>query len=80
LPSTIETKEGRKSTITTALLPGAAVTTPRSAVMYIVTEHGVAELYLRPIPERVKAMISIAHPDYRDQLMKEAKEKKLLIE
>jgi len=80
LPSTIETKEGIKSTITTALLPGAAVTTPRSAVMYIVTEHGVAELYLRPIPERVKAMISIAHPDYRDQLMKEAKEKKLLIE
>jgi acyl-CoA hydrolase len=79
LPSTIETKDGIKSTITSELLPGAAVTTPRSAVMYMVTEHGVADLYLRPIPERVKAMIGIAHPDFREQLMKEAKEKKLLM-
>ncbi|MGC9976057.1 MAG: acetyl-CoA hydrolase/transferase C-terminal domain-containing protein, partial [Syntrophales bacterium] len=78
LPSTIETKDGVKSTITAALIPGAVVTTPRSAVMYMVTEHGVADLYLRSIPERIKAMISIAHPDFREQLLKDAKEKYLL--
>ncbi len=72
LPSTIETKDGIKSTITSELLPGAAVTTPRSAVMYMVTEHGVADLYLRTIPERVKAMVGIAHPDFREGLRKQA--------
>jgi len=79
LPSTVETKEGgRKSTITSELLPGAAVTTPRSAVMYMVTEHGVADLYLRSIPERVKAMIGIAHPDFREGLRKQAIEAGLI--
>jgi acyl-CoA hydrolase len=46
--------------------------------MYMVTEHGVADLYLRPIPERVKAMISIAHPDFREGLRKQAIEAGLI--
>ena len=79
LPSIVETKGGgNKSTITISLPPGAAVTTPRADVMYMVTEYGVADLYLRSIPERVTAMISIAHPDFRDGLRKQAIEAGLI--
>lgn len=46
--------------------------------MYIVTEYGVADLYMRSIPERVRAMISIAHPDFREELEKQAFEAGLL--
>ena len=45
---------------------------------YVVTEQGIANLYNRPIEERVEAMISIAHPDFREQLRKEAIEAGLL--
>ncbi len=68
------------SKIVTAFPPGAVVTTPRSEVDYIVTEYGAAHLRGKTIPARVKEMINIAHPDFREQLMKEAKEKKLLID
>jgi acyl-CoA hydrolase len=61
------------------LTPGTVVTTPRSDVMYIVTEYGVADLYMRSVPDRVKAMISIAHPDFREELERQAYEAKLLI-
>ena len=50
------------------LPPGAIVTTPRSDVMYVVTEYGVADLFLRSIEDRVNAMISIAHPEFREEL------------
>lgn len=46
--------------------------------MYVVTEQGIANLYNRPIEERVEAMISIAHPDFREQLREEAIEAGLL--
>jgi acyl-CoA hydrolase len=79
LPSTVETKEGkRKSTITSVLPPGAVVTTQRSDVMYIVTEYGIADLYLKSIPDRVKALIAVAHPDFRDELKKQAIEAGLI--
>ena len=68
------------SKIMTAFPPGAVVTTPRSDVDYIVTEYGAAHLRGKTIPARVKEMINIAHPDFREQLMKEAKENKLLID
>ncbi|MGN5477921.1 acetyl-CoA hydrolase/transferase C-terminal domain-containing protein [Cupriavidus basilensis] len=48
------------------------VTTPRSDVGYVVTELGVARLKDRPIAERVRAMVAIAHPDHRDALAKRA--------
>ena len=40
--------------------------------MNVVTEYGVAELFCRPIEERVHAMIAIAHPDFREQLTRDA--------
>jgi acyl-CoA hydrolase len=49
-------------------------------VDYIVTEYGAAHLRGKTIPARVKEMINIAHPDFREQLMKEAKDNKLLID
>jgi acyl-CoA hydrolase len=79
LPSTVETKDGkRKSTITAVLPPGAVVTTQRSDVMYVVTEYGIADLYLKSIPDRVKALIAVAHPDFRDELKKQAIEAGLI--
>ena len=60
------------SRITSMLKPGAGVVTTRAHVHYIVTEFGVAEMWGRSIQERAKAMINIAHPDHREQLIKEA--------
>jgi acyl-CoA hydrolase len=42
-------------------------------MMYVVTEHGIVNLKGRSIPERARAMISIAHPDFRDGLEREAR-------
>lgn len=70
LPSTAK----GKSTITLDLPAGTAVTTPRSEVMYIVTEYGVADVYLKSIEERALALINIAHPDFREGLLAQAKE------
>ena len=62
------------------LPPGEIVTVPRTDVMYVVTEQGIANLYNRPIEERVKAMIGIAHPDFREQLQRQAIEAGLICE
>ncbi len=73
LPSTIQKKDGSvSSTITLELPAGEIVTTPRSEVMNIVTEYGIAELHDQPVRERVKRMIGIAHPDFRAELIKQA--------
>lgn len=60
------------SRITSMLKPGAGVVTTRAHVHYIVTEYGVAEMWGKGIQERAKAMINIAHPDFREELMREA--------
>jgi 4-hydroxybutyrate CoA-transferase len=79
LKSSSRNKEGLlTSRIQLNFKPGTIVTTVRSDVMYIVTEYGIADLYLKPVPTRVKAMISIAHPDFREQLEREAIEVGLL--
>jgi len=69
-------QETRKtvSKIVTRLAHGAAVTLSRNDVDYVVTEYGVASLRGTSIRERVKALINIAHPDFRDQLEREARE------
>lgn len=78
LKSTVKTEKGLASKITTKLAPGTVVTTPRSDIEYLVTEYGMVNLKYKSIPERVKAIISIAHPDFRDQLTAEAKEAGLI--
>ena len=50
------------------------MTTPRHSVQYVVTEYGVAELWGKSLAERAGALIEIAHPKFRDALMKDAKE------
>jgi 4-hydroxybutyrate CoA-transferase len=78
LPSTSMTKNGRITRVVSEFLPGTIVTTPRSDVHYVVTENGVADLRLKSVPERVREMLKIAHPDFRDQLKHEAEKAGLL--
>lgn len=58
--------------------PGTVITTPRTDVMYVVTEYGMVNLKGKSIPERVNALISIAHPDDRELLEKQARASGLL--
>jgi acyl-CoA hydrolase len=78
LPSTYEKKGVRKSRIVLELTPGNIVTTPRSDVMYVVTEYGIANLKGRSVAERARAMISLAHPDFREDLERAAHEHRLV--
>ena len=61
------------SKIVTQLKPGAAVSLSRNDVDWLVTEYGAVQLRGTSLAERAKLIISIAHPDFRDQLTKEAK-------
>jgi acyl-CoA hydrolase len=61
-------KGGKISRIVPVLDPGAGVVTSRGLVRYIVTEFGVAYLHGKSIRERAKALIEIAHPDFRAEL------------
>lgn len=63
------------SKITPFLKPGASVTTTRAHVHYVVTEHGVVNLFGKGLEERAKALISIAHPDHREALEIEARKR-----
>ncbi len=67
LPSTAA--GGTVSRITATLQDGAGVVTTRAHARIIVTEWGVADLYGRSLRERAVALISIAHPDHRDELL-----------
>jgi hypothetical protein len=78
LSSTYEKKGSRKSRIVLNLTPGNIVTTPRSDIMYIVTEYGMVNLKGKSVTDRAKALISIAHPDFREGLEREAYENKLI--
>lgn len=68
LPST--TRKGQ-TRIVPFLKPGAGVVTTRSHVQYIVTEHGIADLYGKTLKQRAEALAGIAHPDHRDAILKE---------
>lgn len=78
LPSTAS--DGKVSRITAQLKPGAGVVTSRGDVHYVVTEWGIAYLHGRTIQERALALISIAHPDFRPDLIREAKRLKFIPE
>ncbi|MFS8482419.1 MAG: acetyl-CoA hydrolase/transferase C-terminal domain-containing protein [Acidimicrobiia bacterium] len=64
---------GEVSRIRATLTPGSVVTTIKNTVDHVVTEYGVAEMRGRSISERARALISIAHPRFRDELTAEAK-------
>ena len=69
LNSTWKDKQGNiRSSILPFMPPGTIVTTPRTEVDYVVTEYGVTNLKYKRVSERIKAMISVAHPDFRDEL------------
>lgn len=72
LSSTYERKGVRRSRIVSSLTPGNIVTTPRSDVMYVVTEYGMANLKGKSVAERARALIEIAHPEFREGLEREA--------
>jgi acyl-CoA hydrolase len=78
LSSTYDKRGERRSRIVLNLTPGNIVTTPRSDVMYVVTEYGMANLKGKSVPERAKALISIAHPDFREELERQAYEHRLI--
>ena len=74
LPSTTTLKDGTIiSRIVPMLKPGAGVVTSRNHVHYIATEYGMVDLYGKTIRQRTQALISIAHPDFRDDLTAQAK-------
>ena len=62
------------SRIVPMLKQGAGVVTTRNHVRFIVTEYGVADLYGKTIRQRARALIGVAHPDFRDDLNNQAKE------
>lgn len=65
-------KRGTISTIVPTLTPGSEVTVPSQDVDTIVTEYGVAELRGRNLKQRMKALVEIAHPDFREWIEEEA--------
>lgn len=69
LTSTYEKHGIRKSRILGFLTDGSAVTVSREDVDYIITEYGIAHLRGKTLKERAKAMISLAHPDFRPELI-----------
>ncbi len=78
LSSLFERKGVRKSRIVLDLTPGNIVTTPRTDTMYVVTEYGMVNLKGKSIPDRAFAMISLAHPDFREELERQAYENRLI--
>jgi 4-hydroxybutyrate CoA-transferase len=72
MPSVTTKKDGTLiSKITPFIDHGAAVTTSRNDVDYIVTEYGIAELKGKTLKERARNLINIAHPNVREELKAE---------
>jgi acyl-CoA hydrolase/RimJ/RimL family protein N-acetyltransferase len=71
IPST--SMDGQSSRIVPALESGAVVV-PRGDVSYVVSEYGAVNLFGKNLQERATAMISLAHPDFRDELFEKAKD------
>ena len=72
LASTYERGASAPSRIVARIDESNVVTTPRTDVMYVVTEYGIANLKGKSIRERARALIALAHPDFREQLERDA--------
>lgn len=69
------TKDGeRKSNIVAAIPSGSTVSAPRTMIQHVATEYGIAVLSSKSLRERAEAMAAIAHPDFREKLMKYARD------
>lgn len=80
MQSVANKKDGsRISKITLTHAPGSAITVPRTDVQYVCTEYGIVNLQNQSVDYRARALISIAHPDFRDQLMFDAKKAGIII-
>jgi acyl-CoA hydrolase/GNAT superfamily N-acetyltransferase len=77
LPATA--KGGTVSRIQTVLEAGAGVVTSRGDVHFVVTEYGVADLWGKTVRERAEALIEVAHPDFRTELVATAKARKYVL-
>jgi acyl-CoA hydrolase len=78
LSSTYDKRGEHRSRIVLDLTPGNIVTTPRSDIMFVVTEYGIVNLKGKSVAERAQALIAIAHPDFREQLERQAYEHRLI--
>jgi acetyl-CoA hydrolase len=78
LPSTA--KGDTISRIVPHLDQGAGVVTTRADVHYVVTEYGVAYLHGKPIRQRVADLIAIAHPDFREDLLRFARQQRYFLD
>lgn len=74
LSSVFQKGDVRRSRIALNLTPGNTVTTPRSDMMYVVTEYGCVNLKGQSWADRARLLISIAHPDFREDLEREARD------
>ncbi|MBQ3964452.1 MAG: butyryl-CoA:acetate CoA-transferase, partial [Firmicutes bacterium] len=78
MPSTHKDSSGRVySNIKPKFVDGDIITTPRTMAPYIVTEFGVANMAGLTTWERAERLIGLAHPDYRDGLIRAAEEQKI---
>ncbi|HEY6394164.1 MAG TPA: acetyl-CoA hydrolase/transferase C-terminal domain-containing protein [Candidatus Binataceae bacterium] len=78
LASTYEREGKRVSRIVARIDDSNIVTTPRTDVMYVATEFGIVNLKGKAVPERALALISIAHPDFREELERGSREYRLI--
>ncbi len=80
LSSTVKLKNGEiASRIKASFAPKTIITVPRSINYYVITEFGVALMKGRTTWQRAEALINIAHPDFRDELIKEAESAKIWV-
>ena len=67
-------KNGKRySKINFTFPEGTPISTPRSDIQYVATEYGCVNLKVLTMSDRVRAMISLAHPDFRDELTEKAR-------
>jgi acyl-CoA hydrolase len=76
--SRVDKSGERTSKIILDFAPGSATTTLRSDVQYIVTEYGCVDLFGEDLPTRAKRLISISHPEFREELTFEAKKNNII--